>query len=522
MLFNSYPFLFIFLPIALIGYQIAGHFHRRAVVAWLGLASLAFYAYWRPAFLLVLLASIAFNYVAAAFISRRVPTPVSSKVWLWVAITSNLLALCYFKYLFPFLKFATTAVGSSHVWHDAVLPLGISFFTFTQIAYLVDLQQGIATLQDPLSYILFVSFFPHLIAGPILHHKEMMPQFQQQRCYRLSVDDISVGFSWFIMGLGKKVLIADHFAGNAAFAFEATQPLSAVQAWRGVLYYALQLYFDFSGYSDMALGLARMFSIDFPLNFSSPYKASNIIDFWQRWHITLTQYITSYVYSPLQFWISRTRQEAGKKVSRRAQATVEGFAQMIAFPMVTTMFIAGLWHGAGFQFIIYGLLHGTYLSVNHAWNLWRHKRSNPEAPPKSLISRTLAHAGSVLLTFVAVVVAQIFFRADSTMDAFHMLHSMIGLSGVHGSALPGEDPSKWMSHSLQLIGGFLIVWFLPNTQQILARFKPALHLTPWDLQSTPKRLLWRPTLTWAAGLSCLFMLSLIYLQNPSTFLYFQF
>jgi D-alanyl-lipoteichoic acid acyltransferase DltB (MBOAT superfamily) len=522
MLFNSYSFLFAFLPIALLGYQIAGHYHRRAVVAWLGFASLAFYAYWRPAFLILLLASITFNYLAAALISRQIPNAISNKAWLWIAISVNLLALCYFKYLFPFLRFATTAIGSNHVWHDVVLPLGISFFTFTQIAYLVDLQQGIATQQDPFSYILFVSFFPHLIAGPILHHKEMMPQFQQNRRYRLSLEDISVGFSWFIMGLGKKVLLADHFAGNANFAFAATEPLSALQAWRGVLYYALQLYFDFSGYSDMALGLARMFSIDFPLNFSSPYKASNIIDFWQRWHITLTQYITSYVYSPLQFWISRKRQEAGRKVSRKAQATPEGFVQMIAFPMMTTMFIAGLWHGAGFQFILYGLLHGAYLSINHAWNLFRHNRSKVNTAPPSYFVGKLAHAGSVLLTFVAVVIAQIFFRANSTMDAFHMVASMIGLHGAHGAALPGEDPAKWLSHTVQLAVGFLIVWFLPNTQQILAHFKPSLHLTPWDERSVPKRLLWTPSLTWAAGLSCLFILSLIFLQDPSTFLYFQF
>lgn len=522
MLFNSYTFLFLFLPVALIGYQIAGHYHRRVVVAWLGLASLAFYAYWKPAFLILLLASIAFNYFAAALISRQIPNAISTRAWLWGAISVNLLTLCYFKYLFPFLKFASSAIGSSHVWHDAILPLGISFFTFTQIAYLIDLQEGIATQQDPFSYVLFVSFFPHLIAGPILHHKEMMPQFQQNRRYQLSLDDITVGFSWFIMGLGKKVLLADHFAGTAAFAFSATDPLSAPQAWRGVLYYALQLYFDFSGYSDMALGLARMFSIDFPLNFSSPYKASNIIDFWQRWHITLTQYITSYVYSPLQFWISRKRQDAGKKVSRKAQATAEGFSQMIVFPMVTAMFIAGLWHGAGFQFIIYGLLHGAYLSINHAWNLFRHNRFKSEGPPASPLYRTLTHAASVLLTFLAVIVAQIFFRADSTLGAFHMLGSMIGLNGFHGADLPGEFTGKGLSHALQLLGGFFIVWFLPNTQQILARFKPALHLTPWDQESTPKRLLWTPSLPWAAGLSCLFILSLIFLQDPSTFLYFQF
>ncbi len=182
MLFNSYAFLFAFLPIALVGYQVAGHFHRRAVVAWLGLVSLAFYAYWRPPLLLLLLASIAMNYLAACLISRRVPNPVPTGVWLWIAILMNLATLGYFKYFFPLLNFVSSEAGSSWHWSGVILPLGISFFTFTQIAYLVDLQQGSATQQDLSSYVLFVTFFPHLIAGPILHHKEMMPQFQQDRC----------------------------------------------------------------------------------------------------------------------------------------------------------------------------------------------------------------------------------------------------------------------------------------------------------------------------------------------------
>ena len=413
MLFNSYPFLFVFLPVALLGYQVAGHFHRRAVVAWLGFVSLAFYAYWRPAFVLLLLASIAINYTAASLISGRIANSIETRLLLLGAIASNLALLGYFKYLFPFLNFASAFSGSTRHWSDVVLPLGISFFTFTQIAYLVDLQQGSATQQDLSSYVLFVTFFPHLIAGPILHHKEMMPQFQQDRQYRLSMSDLSVGFSWFVMGLGKKVLFADTFATTANLVFAAPGPLSAGWAWRGVLNYALQLYFDFSGYSDMALGLARMFSIDFPLNFSSPYKATNIIDFWQRWHITLTQYITTYVYSPVQFWISARRQAAGKKVSRKAQSTPEGFASMIAFPMLFTMFIAGLWHGAGFQYIMYGILHGSYLTVNHGWRLFRHKKvgqSGAAEPVQGKAARLLGVAGSVLLTFACVLVGQIFFR----------------------------------------------------------------------------------------------------------------
>ena len=522
MLFNSYAFLFGFLPIALIGYQIAGHFHRRAVVAWLGFISLAFYAYWRPMLVVLLASSIAVNYFAAFLISREKSNSARSKLWMWSAITIDLGALGFFKYLFPFLNFASHTIGSSHHWADVILPLGISFFTFTQIAYIVDLQQGIATLQDISSYVLFVTFFPHLIAGPILHHKEMMPQFNQNRRYTLRLNDLAVGFSWFIMGLAKKVLLADTFAGTAkeVFAFQGHLPM--LIAWRGVLCYALQLYFDFSGYSDMALGLARMFSINFPLNFSSPYKATNIIDFWQRWHITLTQYITAYLFNPIQFAISSRRQSKGKKVSRKAMLTLDGFTQMIAFPMIVTMFIAGVWHGAGFQFIIFGVLHGGYLTINHAWKLSRHK-AHKEESARPLLARSFSHVGSVMLTFLCVLVAQVFFRADSAGHAATILGSMVGGHGFSlRSNLASENAGQHLLNLAEMIFGFVIVWAMPNTQQILSRFKPSLELTPWDEAHEPRRLLWMPRLGWATVLGCLFFVALVRLQDPSTFLYFQF
>jgi D-alanyl-lipoteichoic acid acyltransferase DltB (MBOAT superfamily) len=328
MLFNSFPFLFVFLPIALAGYQIAGHLHRRGVVVWLALASLAFYGYWKPWFLFVLCGSIAMNYVAACLISRRIPNSADTRIWMWGAIFLNLAALCYFKYLFPLLEFLNGLVHSPHQWGRVMLPLGISFFTFTQIAYLVDLQQGAAEAQDFASYLLFVTFFPHLIAGPIIHHKSIMPQFKEKRVYRLNGDDLAVGFSWFIMGLFKKVMLADNFAAIANPVYRNPGAVSALEAWIAVLSYAFQLYFDFSGYSDMACGLARMFSIQFPLNFSSPYKSTSIIDFWNRWHITLTQYITSYVFSPLQIEIRALRRRRNLPVNRAAMESLPGFLQM--------------------------------------------------------------------------------------------------------------------------------------------------------------------------------------------------
>jgi alginate O-acetyltransferase complex protein AlgI len=515
-LFNSYPFLFVFLPIALIGYQVAGRFHRRYVIAWLGFVSLAFYAYWRPALLILLVSSIAMNYLAGALISRRIPNRISSRVWLTFAIVLNLAVLCYFKYLFPALNFLSSAAGYARYWDHVILPLGISFFTFTQIAFLVDLHQGIATQQDISSYVLFVTFFPHLIAGPILHHKEMMPQFQQERRYQLNLSDLAVGFSWFIMGLGKKVLLADHFAEVADPVFNAHALLSSGNAWLGALSYCLQLYFDFSGYSDMALGLAKMFSINFPLNFNSPFKAPSIIDFWQRWHMTLSHYIMSYLYTPMQLWARARRVKAGKSVSRKDMATPGAFTSLIALPMMGTLFIAGIWHGAGFQFIAYGLLHGFYLTVNHGWRLLTHKRV-PEAEPAPFV-RGIKRTASTLFTFLCVVVSFIFFRSRGLRQAFSILAALAGAHHGTTAVIPGGLARKL----LQILFGLAIVWLLPNTQEILSRFKPSLDESAWNSSSVPRRFLWFPGTGWALALGSLFFIVLFQMQDPSTFLYFQF
>jgi alginate O-acetyltransferase complex protein AlgI len=517
MLFNSYAFLFVFLPIALAGYQLAGRINRNAVVLWLGLISLAFYAYWRPAYVLLLLSSIGLNYLAAALITRQLPNTIGPRLSLWLAIVSNLALLGYFKYLYPTLGLLAHLDAHPNHIANTVLPLGISFFTFTQIAYLVDLEQGAAAQEDFASYLLFVSFFPHLIAGPILHHSEMMPQFHQARRYRLRSSDLAVGFSWFTMGLAKKVLLADTFAHTANALYSTPGSVGLFVAWRGVVGYALQLYFDFSGYSDMALGLARMFSIDFPLNFASPFKASNIIEYWQRWHITLTRYVTAYLYNPLQLWISDRRQARGLKISRKALATPEGFMSMLAFPMLTTFAITGIWHGAGTRYIVFGLLHGTFLTVNHAWRIFRNKSAQTATG-----SSPLVHAGSVLLTFLCVISALTFFRGSSCTQAINILSSMVGVHGLGSFRLFDESAAAAFSDFATVFGGLVIVWAFPNTQQILQRFKPAIAQTQWDHTEIPPRFLWEPCATWALAAGLLFFFSLVYLQQPSTFLYFQF
>jgi D-alanyl-lipoteichoic acid acyltransferase DltB (MBOAT superfamily) len=521
MLFNSYSFLFVFMPLALAGYQVASRFSQSAVVLWLVFASLAFYGWWQPALLIILLGSVALNFLAAALISRQIPNRIRPGLLLWAAISLNLLLLGYYKYFIPSINFFSSAFGLSKHWANIALPLGISFFTFTQIAFLVDLKREQTQQRDLPSYLLFVTFFPHLIAGPILHHREMMPQFHRPP-RRLNRSDLAVGGTWFVLGLAKKALIADTFADTAfpVFAYHGSLPTGT--AWLGTLSYVLQLYFDFSGYSDMALGLARMFSIDFPLNFNSPYKSSSIIEVWQRWHMTLARYIFTYIYIPLSREIREWRVKHGMPTMHHERVSARTFLAMVVMPMMVTMFLAGIWHGAGLQFMVFGLLNGLYLSINNAWRHFLPKparqRLHFDAVP------AFARRGlSRLLTYLAFLVSLVFFRADSCAHALSVLNSMAGLHFAVPQASSGQIPYIGVNRAiLQILAGMAIVWGLPNTQQILTRFRPSLQKTAWDQTNVPRPLLWSPSTGWAVCIGVLFFLALVEMQQPSTFLYFQF
>ena len=517
MLFNSYQFLFLFLPIALVGYELTSRVHSRAVVLWLGVISLVFYGWWQPSLLILLVGSIALNYLAAALISRRIPNRVRSGTWLFAAVALNLLVLGYYKYFVPSANFFSTTFGLSRHWADVVLPLGISFFTFTQIAFLVDLKKGYAKQASFPDYLLFVTFFPHLIAGPILDHREMMPQFKLKRP-GLNLSDVTVGGTWLVLGLAKKVLIADTFAGIVFAAFHAPGRLPVSVAWIGALAYMIQLYFDFSGYSDMALGLARMFSIDFPLNFNSPAKSASIIEAWQRWHITLGRYIFTYIYYPVVRWVGARRRKHGK----RDLTTPAAFLSVVAMPLMLTMFLAGIWHGAGLQFMVFGLLHGVYLSINTAWRqLHRQSRPSPESA-SGLVAR-IKHVASVGSVFLCMTISMVFFRADSVSRAVSILAAMAGF-GAPGVSWPASLMSIVNMHRAvpEVILGLAIGWGMPNTQQILTRFKPSLQKTAWNQEGVPRLFLWSPSTGWALAVGLLFFMVLVELQQPSTFLYFQF
>ena len=519
MLFNSYAFILFYFPATFGVFFAIGRYSRSLAALWLFAASLFFYGWWNPAYVSLLIASILFNFALGSAISREHRRGHDNgKKWLLVAaVATNLSLLAYYKYANFFLANANAMFGTA--WHleNVILPLGISFFTFTQIAFLVDAYRGEVKESNFIHYGLFVSYFPHLIAGPVLHHREMMPQFAHERTYRLHWENVSVGLTVFTIGLFKKVVLADSVGPFAAPVFSAATAgasLTLLEAWCGVLAYTLQLYFDFSGYSDMAIGLSKMFGILLPLNFDSPYKASSIVDFWRRWHMTLSRFLRDYLYIPL----------GGNRFG-----LLRRYMNLIA-----TMLLGGLWHGAGWTFIIWGGLHGVYLCVNHAWTRLRGRLLG--GVPVTRMERLV----STLLTFLAVVVGWVFFRASDATSAVSILLAMAGRNGI---MIPNSWPAAWYLHAgLERLGignrlavpasGFdilgtspywilallAIAWAMPNTQQFMARFSPALETA----SALPGRPQWTPTLGWAMVTGLLATIAFLHLTKVSEFLYFQF
>jgi len=478
MLFNSYPFIFLFLPIALIGYFILGRFGNLAPVIWLALASLAFYSVSNWQFVLLLLASIAFNYVIGLLlIARRLSSSLRFAV-LAIGVAGDLLVLGTFKYA-GFLAANLNAVFSAGLAVNILLPVGISFYTFTQIAFLVDAYRGdVARYRLP-HYALFVGYFPHLIAGPILHHKDMIPQFESADAKRPNPHLILCGLIIFAIGLFKKTCLADGIQPLVALAFGPDAP-SFDQAWIGALAYSFQLYFDFSGYSDMAIGISLMFGVFLPLNFNSPYKATSIIDFWRRWHMTLSQFLRDYLYIPL----------GGNRCGRVLRYV----------NLMLTMALGGLWHGAAWTFVVWGVLHGVYLCVNHAWNNF-----GPRVAPR--FERAAILAGFVL-TFLSVVVAWVFFRADGMASAASILASM-------------ADPARIVFGRGEIADAALIAiyagiaWFAPSTQTIMGYDHR--NRTVGEALGTWRM---RPALLYAGAAALAF--GILGIQQHSEFIYFRF
>jgi D-alanyl-lipoteichoic acid acyltransferase DltB (MBOAT superfamily) len=516
MFFNSATFLFGFLPIVLAGFFLLERFGSLfARQAWLLAASLVFYAWGNASVLALFLPLTAINYLLGSALQRR---GESGGKWLLVlAVGLNVLVLCYFKYANFFVTNLNAVLEANLFIEKILLPLGISFITFMQIAWLVGCRRGETLPCSYFEFLLFSAFFPQIISGPIVYQKETQPQFRKTRGASERATDICVGVTIFTMGLAKKVLVADTIApwANQGFwAVGADQPITLVAAWIGALAYAFQLYFDFSGYSDMAIGIARLFGIRLPLNFNSPYKAENISDFWRRWHMTLSRFLRDFVYIGL----------GGNRCgSVRRSAN-----------LFLTMLLGGFWHGAGWTFIFWGALHGSYLVVNHAWTSLLERTKIPGA-------MIFAGWGGRALTFLAVLVSWIFFRAEHPAEAFRMMAGMVGANGIFVIGDPlffKSSPNllgvfSWFGCQADpqfvllgcLVGLGVFVSILPNSQQILAALEPGIVTYGKKIEEIPaafRALAWRPSVGWLAGTLLVFIWCMLNLSNVSSFLYKDF
>jgi alginate O-acetyltransferase complex protein AlgI len=500
MLFSSYTFLFQFLPAVVLAFAAARRHSPRAGILVLAGASLFFYGAWKPIYLLLLLASIGANFSLGLLMED----PLRRRAVGQLGVALNLAALCYFKYTNFILDSVNALTGAPLPFVNVMLPLGISFFTFQQIAYLVDVMRGAKVERDIVAYTLFVSFFPHLIAGPLVHHAEMIPQFKRGRTSRSAVL-AARGLAIFAAGLFKKVVIADNLAQFVSPVYAHLDAGGAVTpgwAWLSTLSYTFQIYFDFSGYSDMAIGLALLFGIRLPVNFRSPYKATSITDFWRRWHITLSRFLRDYLYIPL----------GGNRLGEQRRY----------FNLMLTMLLGGLWHGAGWNFLIWGGLHGTYLSLNHLWQKWR------GAATKVSSSNHRARAASWAVTFGAVVIAWVFFRARTLAGAWAMLSAMFGFGGGSSSYVsPGilrvmDLPILVGEERLLAIGGVAVA--LSLTVALSLRNVTELYgYREYRHAAEPSRgPRWRPNLAWALVSALAIAVSLFGMWQRLEFLYFQF
>lgn len=482
-------------------------------MVWLTGCSLFYYGWWNPIYLLLIGTLMLVNYGLGLAIYQRRFAP---RLLMIAGVTFNLAVLGYFKYMDFFISTINGVADTNYHLLHIILPLGISFFTFQKIAFLVDSYHRKIEHYSFLHYCLFVTFFPQLIAGPIVHYRELMPEFLRIRLNGLTFRHLAVGLSIFAVGLFKKAVIADNVSAPVGPIFSAVDrgvPISFFEAWGGLLAYTAQLYFDFSGYSDMAIGLALLFGVRLPLNFFSPYKSRNIIEFWRRWHITLSSFLRDYLY----FTLGGNRHG---KFNRYRN-------------LFLTMLIGGLWHGAAWTFVVWGALHGAYLMICHGWNavVDGYKR----CPRFGMAMKPVAY----VITFLSIVVSMAFFRADSLTAAWLMIK---GLCGLHGMYLDPSEHSfyaaltaiglpveyspyavryvdKDVLHHLLLVYG--IIWCMPNVAQLFSAQHPV--ITGGELiRAFPARIQWHASWRWGVLVAVLLLVSLMSLNNVSEFLYFRF
>lgn len=534
MLFNSYEFLLGFLPAAIAGFYLAARRDRRAARIWLVLASLFFYAWWNATYLALLVGSILVNFRVGRTLGDRSGDPANRNVaLLTLGIVANVALLGYFKYATFAVENANRLFGTDYGIDAIVLPLAISFFTFQQIGYLVDSYRGGTQRYGFFDYAAFVTFFPQLIAGPIVRHGELLPQLTSERFARFDREAFALGLTVFSFGLFQKAVLADGVAQYATPVFDAAAAgttLTIAEAWFGATAYTLQLYFDFAGYSTMAVGLGLLFGLRLPQNFYSPYRATSIIEFWRRWHISLTRFITAYIFTPIAMPLQRYCVKHGF-------GGLAAFVLTLAMPMMITFLVSGLWHGAGWTFVMFGGLHGAYLVVNHAWR--RLRRGGRSGSSQAWWREAIAR----IATFLAVMISFVYFRAADIETAHSVLRSMIGSNGLSlPDYLATTSAGGWLAshgatfrglfvHGLaDFRGGFvwlvlvgLVAWLGPNIHELTVAHAPALKTYPGKIVSWGgARCQWRLSPSWGIAVGLLLALSILGLGRASEFLYFQF
>ncbi len=518
MLFNSLVFIFGFLPVVLAGYYLLAALRlERLRLLFIILTSLVFYGYWTPEYTVLFGISVTLNHLTGrAIATARDGGRMSLAGWLVVlGVVLNLAALGYYKYANFFVDTLNAALGTEMILARIVLPLAISFYTFQQIAYLVDIGRGIVRPGGFLSFTAFVIFFPHLIAGPITQYQDLAPQLAARPRLDRALQNILIGLVIFGIGLAKKTIFADTAALYASPVFDAAAAGSVpgmLAAWGAALAYTLQIYFDFSGYSDMAIGLARMFGVLLPLNFHSPLRAGSISGLWRQWHMTLGQFVRVYILQPIATPLARWS-------ARRGHDRVTGHRYAVLLPTFVAMLVIGIWHGAGWNFVIFGALHGAYMVINEAWTFRRRQRKRPPLPV--WLTAPVDRGGGHVLTLLAFVVASVPFRA---VDEATTARMWTGMLGGGGAALPEAWPLGVAGLLTILAAGYLMVYLMPNTQQMMRNIYPALDWDQWDgVTEAPVRLVWAPTWPWMLAAGAVLCLGIVFiLRGSSEFIYFNF
>ncbi len=488
MTFNSHAFVLLFLPTTVLGFWLLRRrFGEDSAHTWLIGTSILFYALEGLQGMLAIIPMMASTYGLALLMLSDAPGVRRFNGYLLsVGVVVNSCFLCYFKYQGFFVP------EMADVYMQLLWPLGLSFLVFQNIAFLADVKAGNIRSIAVRDYALFLLFFPKIIAGPIVHYNDVIPQLKSGRQFRM--EHLAVGLFLFSVGLFKKTVIADPLVPYVDEVFQPKPwdvgvPQTVITAWVGVLAYTLQLYFDFSGYSDMALGVSRMFGVKLPVNFDSPLKASSIIDFWARWHMTLTRFLTDYIYTPLMLWVARFRVSRGLAVLRARQATLGAIAQQVAVPSMVTMLVSGIWHGVGWQFVVWGALHGLYLTVNQTWRLFR-----PRFWRDTLSYERFMRPLGMFLTISALIIAFVFFRAPTVGSAIDILGGLVGQNGLLPYDLQLiqqlDIAVPWSVFAVYVHVGPLLwiaalsaaVLTLPNSLELLRRYEPALNFSPAEEQ----------------------------------------